>query len=117
MPLTVYGLKNCDTCRKALKELADAGAHHRFVDIRDEADRVRKVPAWIDEVGAGPLINTRSTTWRNLSAEDKLIAEDDPAGLLISHPTLIKRPVIEHAAGVSVGWSGGVRERVLDGAG
>ena len=37
MPLTVYGLKNCDTCRKALKELADAGADHRFVDIRDEA--------------------------------------------------------------------------------
>ena len=40
-------------------------------------------------------MNTRSTTWRNLSAEDKLIAEDDPAGLLITYPTLIKRPVIE----------------------
>jgi len=113
MPLTVYGLKNCDTCRKALKDLEKAGCDHRFVDIRDEADRVRKVPAWIDAVGAGGLINTRSTTWRNLSAEDKLIAEDDPAGLLISHPTLIKRPVIERSEGVTVGWNADVRSRIL----
>ena len=51
------------------------------------------------------LVNTRSTTWRNLSAEDKLIAEDDPAGLLITYPTLIKRPVIEAGGDVIVGWS------------
>jgi len=113
MPLTVYGLKNCDTCRKALKDLEKAGLDHRFVDIRDEADRVRKVPAWIDTVGAGGLINTRSTTWRNLSAEDKLIAEDDPAGLLISHPTLIKRPVIERAEGVTVGWNAAAQDAIL----
>lgn len=117
MPLTVYGLKNCDTCRKALKDLEKAGLEFRFVDVRDEADRVRKVPAWIDAVGAAGLINTRSTTWRNLSAEDKLIAEDDPAGLLISHPTLIKRPVIERAGGVTIGWNADVRSRILGDAG
>lgn len=113
MPLVIYGLKNCDTCRKALNDLADEGVEHRFIDIRAEADRVRKVPAWIDVLGAKALINTRSTTWRNLSAEDKLIAEDDPAGLLISHPTLIKRPVVEHPDGVSIGWTADIRQHVL----
>lgn len=117
MPVTVYGLKNCDTCRKALREMEQAGRTPRFVDIRDEADRVRKVPAWLDAVGASVLINTRSTTWRNLSEEDKLIAEDDPAGLLISHPTLIKRPVIEWAEGVTIGWNADVRSRILGDAG
>lgn len=106
MLVRIYGLKNCDTCRKAVKELEEAGRDHEFVDIRDELDRVRKVPAWIDAVGAKKLVNTRSTTWRNLSAEDKLIAEDDPAGLLITYPTLIKRPVIEAGGDVIVGWSG-----------
>ena len=86
--------------------------------VRDHILNVlAKVPAWIDTVGAAGLINTRSTTWRNLSAEDKLIAEDDPAGLLISHPTLIKRPVIERAEGVTIGWNADVRSRILGDAG
>jgi len=103
--LTVYGLKNCDSCKKAMKALDEAGLAHRFVDIREEVDRVVKVPDWLDAVGAKALVNTRSTTWRNMSDEDRAIAEDDPAGVLIAHPTLIKRPVIEAGTAVSVGWS------------
>ncbi len=103
--LTVYGLKNCDSCKKAMKALGDAGLAHRFVDIREEADRVVKLPDWLDAVGAKVLVNTRSTTWRNMSEEDRALADADPAGVLIAHPTLIKRPVIEAGTTVTVGWT------------
>ncbi len=105
MSVTIYGLKNCDTCRKAVKELETAGLNHRFVDIREEADNVVQVPRWLDAVGAKALVNTRSTTWRNMTDEERSMAEEDPAGALISSPTLIKRPVIEAAGEVRVGWS------------
>lgn len=103
--LTVYGLKNCDSCKKAVRALEQAGLAHRFFDIRTEVDLVVKVPDWLDAVGARLLLNTRSTTWRNMSEEDREIANNDPAGVLIAHPTLIKRPVIEAGDAVSVGWT------------
>ncbi|WP_323761611.1 ArsC/Spx/MgsR family protein [Maricaulis sp.] len=103
--LTVFGLKNCDSCKKAISALTAAGLAHTFVDIREDADRVVKVPDWLDAVGAKALVNTRSTTWRNMSGEDREIADEDPAGVLIAHPTLIKRPVIEAGTTVLVGWS------------
>lgn len=103
MPITLYGLKNCDTCKKALKGLA--GHDAVFVDIRTDADLATLVPKWLESVGKDLLLNTRSTTWRSLSDEDKARAETDPASLLISAPTLIKRPVIENNSEVLVGWS------------
>lgn len=102
---TVYGLKNCDTCKKALKALSAAGHAHRFVDIRAEADLAALVPGWLQAAGAKALINTRSTTWRGLDEVERGRAETDPAGLLIAHPTLIKRPVIETGDQVLVGWT------------
>lgn len=102
MSLTLYGLKNCDTCKKALKALESAGKTVTFVDIRAEADLASLVPTWLAAAGEDKLINRRSTTWRNLSDAER---ETDPLKLLIAHPTLIKRPVIETGPEVSVGWS------------
>ena len=98
---TLYGLKNCDTCKKALKALPEA----QFVDIRAEADLVSKLPTWLEKAGAKALVNTRSTTWRGLDEADRSRAETDPAGLLAENPTLIKRPVIERDGDVFVGWT------------
>ena len=100
--LTLYGLKNCDTCKKALKALQAAGKPVTFVDIRAEADLSTKVPAWLVAASADALINRRSTTWRNL---DEATRGQDPETLLTANPTLIKRPVIEAAGKVFVGWS------------
>ncbi|MEO1795071.1 MAG: ArsC/Spx/MgsR family protein, partial [Pseudomonadota bacterium] len=83
MSVTLYGLKSCDTCKKALTALDAAGVEHAFVDIRAEADLTAKVPRWLEAVGANTLINTRSTTWRGLSDAAKARAESDPAELLI----------------------------------
>jgi arsenate reductase len=106
MSLTLYGLKNCDTCKKALKALEAAGKAVTFVDIRAEADLPVKVPGWLEAVGVKTLLNTRSTTWRELRPQQKSAAETGAAeALLIAHPTLIKRPVIESEAGVTVGWT------------
>lgn len=114
--LTVYGLKNCDSCKKAVSALTATGLAHTFVDIREEADRVVKVPDWLDAVGAKVLVNTRSTTWRNMAEEDREIAAEDPAGVLIANPTLIKRPVIEAGSTVLVGWSTTSLDALLAGA-
>ncbi|WP_291845384.1 ArsC/Spx/MgsR family protein [Maricaulis sp.] len=114
--LTVYGLKNCDSCKKAVEALNAAGLGHAFVDIREDVDLVVKVPDWLDAVGAKALVNTRSTTWRNMSEEDREIAAGDPAGVLIAHPTLIKRPVVEAGSTVIVGWSADSLDGLLAGA-
>lgn len=97
---TLYGLKNCDTCRKAMKDLPEA----RFVDIRAEADLKTKVPQWLKAVGAERLVNAKSTTWRALSDADKAKAKAGDAGVLIANPALIKRPVVEAGGKVTVGW-------------
>ena len=100
--ITLYGLKNCDTCKKALKALEQAGKETAFVDIRAEADLTVKLPIWLAAAGADVLINRRSTTWRNL---DEATRNADPQALLLANPTLIKRPVIETGNTIHVGWS------------
>ena len=110
MTVTLTGLKNCDTCKKALKAVADAGLSPTFVDIRSESDLASKVPEWLEAVGTDQLINKRSTTWRNLSASERA---EDPVSLLESHPTLIKRPVIETGEAVYVGWTKDVQGALL----
>ncbi|MEO1264972.1 MAG: ArsC/Spx/MgsR family protein [Pseudomonadota bacterium] len=112
MTITLYGLKNCDTCKKALKALDVAGVAHTFVDIRAEADLAARVPAWLAAVGAARLINTRSTTWRGLSDADKARAGTDAAALLAAHPTLIKRPVVEADGETFVGWTEEITQKL-----
>ncbi|MEO1642069.1 MAG: ArsC/Spx/MgsR family protein [Pseudomonadota bacterium] len=110
MSLTLYGLKNCDTCKKALKALEAAGKSVDFVDIRADTDLATKVPLWLNAVGADTLINKRSTTWRNLSDVER---EVDAKALLVGNPTLIKRPVIEVGSDTHVGWTKAVQEALL----
>ena len=102
MSVTLYGLKNCDTCKKAMKALEGAGVAMEFIDIRAEADLAVLVPTWLAAVGSATLLTRRSTTWRNLSEAER---ETDPAALLIANPTLVKRPVIETDGAIHVGWS------------
>ncbi|MEQ8557682.1 MAG: ArsC/Spx/MgsR family protein [Henriciella sp.] len=104
--LTLYGLKNCDTCKKAMNALDKDGHQVTLVDIRADTDLAKKVPAWLKAVGPDALVNKRSTTWRSLSTHDKSQVEQGEAeALLIENPTLIKRPVIETGADVYVGWT------------
>jgi arsenate reductase len=105
--ILLYGLKNCDTCKKALKALEDSGRNVIFVDIRAEADLATNLPRWLAAGGPETLVNKRSTTWRNLSDADRKKADTVAAaeGLLANNPTLIKRPVIEVDSKVFIGWT------------
>lgn len=98
--MRVYGIKKCDTVRKAMKELAAAGKTPVLQDIRDEPLEPDEVQAFLDQFGEA-LINKRSTTWRGL---DESARAGDPAALLAAHPTLMKRPVIDDGARRTLGW-------------
>ncbi|UWQ77811.1 arsenate reductase [Leisingera sp. S132] len=94
--MKIYGLKNCDTCRKALKALPDSV----LVDIRADG-----MPGALLETAhaqfGDKLVNTRSTTWRGLSEEERAGA---PLDLLRAHPALMKRPLIERDGELFLGW-------------
>ncbi|WBQ12297.1 ArsC family transcriptional regulator [Hyphomonadaceae bacterium BL14] len=109
MATTLYGLKTCDTCRKALRALEAAGRSITVVDIRSDPGLGARLPGWIAAVGVDQLANTRSTTWRGLDEGQRARLAADPAGLLADHPTLIKRPVIEAGGAFHVGWTPPVR--------
>jgi len=102
---TLYGLKNCDSCRKALKAYAAAGKTVRFHDLRADGLTAARLEAWLQALGWERLINRRSTTWRNLDAAEKAELDDARAlALGLAHPSLLKRPIVESADGVSVGF-------------
>ena len=103
--LTIYGIPNCDTCKKARRWLDAQGAEYRFHDVRADGIDRATIESWLAQVDLKTLLNTRSTTWRNLSDEQKADIDNDSAlSLMLEHPTLIKRPVLVHAGGVEVGF-------------
>ena len=102
--ITVYGLKNCDTCRKATAWLAGREIPFRFLDIRK--DGLGDVEAWIREHGHGTLVNRRGTTWRTLPESERSGLDDARAATLIrTRPAVMKRPVFDLGDRVLVGFT------------
>ena len=98
----VYGLKTCDTCRKALKSLPGA----RFVDVRAEGVPADVMARALARFG-GSMVNKASTTWRGLAESERSRSPED---LLAAYPALMKRPLIEAGDQMYLGWTPGVRE-------
>ena len=113
--MILYGLKNCDTCRKALKAINAAGVKTTFHDVRADGVKETQIKKWADAVGWETLLNTRSTTWRGLDDADKADVDEKKAiALMATHPTLIKRPIIENGlTQVYVGWTKATQDAVL----
>ena len=109
--MKIYGIKSCDTCRKARKWLAEQGIAAEWVDLREDGPAPGDLERWLDALGAEALVNRRSTTWRQLP-EDQRPAMDPVAArpVLEAHPTLIKRPVFERGGEVRVGFTPAVRD-------
>lgn len=106
-----FGLKSCDTCRKALKALTATGYTPEVIDVRADGLPDRDRAAIIAEF-ADAALNRASTTWRGLSDAEKAA---DPAELLAAHPTLMKRPVIEADGTWTIGWKADVQAKYLGG--
>ena len=97
--MILYGIKNCDTCRKALKTLEAAGKSVYFQDVRETPLSASEVSEFKAAFGDA-LINRSSTTWRGL---DELEREKSTEVLLSAHPTLMKRPIIRGEI-LTLGW-------------
>ena len=102
MTTTLYGLKNCDTCRKALKWLDRFEVAHEFVDYREHKPTPEMLVEWAAQVGGlEALANKSSTTWRQLPDNRKGAASDAEWKLLLrEYPQLIRRPVVVTDDGV-----------------
>ncbi len=94
--MIIYGLKNCDTCRKAAKALPDA----TLQDVRDAPVPDGTLSAALAQFGDA-LLNTRSTTWRNLPDAARSGA---PLDLIAQYPALMKRPLIDASGTLYLGW-------------
>jgi Spx/MgsR family transcriptional regulator len=112
--MKLFGLKNCDTCRKALKALQNAGRQPDFHDVRVDGVTKAYLTKWVRAAGWEALLNKKSTTWRELSDADKKGCDEKKAiALMEKHPALIKRPVIECEGKVTVGWTKDVQDMLL----
>lgn len=95
--MQLYGLKTCDSCRKAVKALPEI----IFIDVRSDGVPQDVLTAALNRFGDA-LVNTRSTTWRGLSEVERSAA---PMALLQAHPTLMKRPLIVRDDEMYLGWT------------
>lgn len=106
MSIDVYGIPNCDTVKKARAWLDAHGVEYTFHDYKKEGADPAKLAEWIESEGVGTVLNRRGTTFRKLPDADKAgIDAAKAVTLLQQHPSMIKRPVVEHPGGLLVGFS------------
>lgn len=97
---TIYGIKNCDTMKKAFAWCDEHGKAYTFHDYKKLGVPREKLVAWCKAIGWKTLVNTKGTTYRKLSPEDQDITTQSKAvALMLANPSLIKRPVVETANG------------------
>lgn len=106
MTVTLYGIKNCDTVKKARKWLDANSVPYTFHDFRVDGINKTLVNNFLKQVDTETLINKRGTTWRKLSDEEKDIKNKTQAiELMLENPTIIKRPVFDANKKITIGFS------------
>ena len=104
--LTGYGIKSCDTCRKARKFLAERDIEFRFHDVRTDGLDLQMLERWADRIDWQKLLNKKSLTWRKVPETDRNnLSRDRALALMLDQPTLVKRPVLESKKFIAVGFS------------
>ena len=108
--IKMYGIKNCDSVKKAQRFLQSNDVNFEFIDFRQNPIDNKTLLSFVDQLGWDTLINKRSTTYRNLSDKDKQNITPD---LVLKNPTLIKRPVLVTDQKISVGFSEKLYESLI----
>lgn len=104
--LTVFGIKSCDTCRKARKYFVENDIEFQFHDVRDDGLGIQMLERWSSRIDWTKLLNKQSLTWRKVPEVDRDdMTKDRALALIIENPTLLKRPVLESDDFIAVGFS------------
>ncbi len=106
--ITLYGIPNCDTVKKARAWLAERAVPVVFHDFKKQGVPEARLAMWLPAVGWEKLVNRQGTTWRKLPPDEQAAVHDaaSATALMLSQPSVIKRPVVEWADGsVTVGFS------------
>lgn len=102
----IYGIRNCDTVKKAMRWLDEAGVEYRFHDYRKQGLDADLLAGWCAQLGWNVLLNRRGTTWRKLDDAVKQDLDEARAiALMIEHPAMIKRPVLVMPGHIEAGFS------------
>lgn len=103
--ITLYGIPNCDTVKKARVWLDGRGTAHAFHDYKKAGIDEARLSGWVAAAGWEPLLNRAGTTFRKLPDGDKAgLDADKAAALMLAQPSIIKRPVVEHDGGLLIGF-------------
>ena len=105
MPITIYGIKNCDTMKKARAALDKRGVKYEFHDYKTQGVDRAKLEGWAKKAGWETLLNRAGTTFRKLPDKDKEnVTEAKAIKLMLAQPSMIKRPVLEAGSKLLVGF-------------
>lgn len=104
--ITLYGIPNCDTVKKARAWLTEHGQAHTFHDFKKQGVPAEKLASWAQVPGWEKLLNRKGTTWRKLDAAAQAGVFDATSAqaLMLLHPSVIKRPVVDWGQEVTVGF-------------
>ena len=112
--VTLYGIKNCDTVKKARKWLDSRAIEYQFHDFRVDGLSPESVQAWMDILGWETLVNKRSTSWKQLDpAAREAMGSTEAKAAILEQPTLIKRPLLDTGHSLCVGFSEASFEKIF----
>lgn len=103
----IYGIKNCNSMKKAFDALQAKGISYEFHDYKKQGIDADTLAIWLKEIGADKVLNKKGTTWRKLTEAEQAHASSNEQNLietLIAQPSLIKRPVLQTPQGFVIGF-------------
>jgi arsenate reductase (glutaredoxin) len=114
MTITLYGIPNCDTVKKARVWLDEKGIAYTFHDYKKAGADAAKLAAWCDVVGWETVLNRAGTTFKKLADSDKAdLTQAKAIALMLAQPSMIKRPMVEYAGEILVGFKPDIYEKAF----
>ena len=112
--LTLYGIKNCDSVKKARLWLDENNVDYQFHDFRVDGLTAQQMQSFIAKTGLEKLLNKRSTSWRQLDEQQQAdLNAEKAAVLMLDNPTLIKRPVLQLDEQLIIGFNAKIYQTIL----
>lgn len=113
--MKVYGIKNCDTVKKALTWLSENGIEYDFHDYKKLGITEEKLTEWSEKVGYEPLLNKKGTTWKKLDSEiqNSITSPGSAFKLMQDKTSVIKRPILERHGEIVVGFDPEAIQKLL----